>query len=212
MGERAKTQNLVEIRKSRVSFLYPEVSRSGPQAPDNIIQKLRQELLLTQRNFEVIFISDLMSDFEYLDDYDDEVWDENRWEEFMQEQDRKTDEYLKKLEEDRLNGTNIHPLIEPKEDLQGNGDLDLESETELSDLEPEAWESPRMYWEEGDFEDIPVYQIAFDFSLAVYDFVERFYPEGTDIPEIKELLQNSLIIPAKIAGGHGMGYEKDGVC
>jgi hypothetical protein len=154
-------------------------------------------------------MSELMNDFEYVDDFDEEVWDENRWEKFMQEQDRKTDEYLKRLEEEHQKGGIAHPLIEPKEDLLCDHELNEESEIEFSDPKPEVWESPRMYWEEGDFEEIPAYQIAYDFSIAVYNFVERFYPERIDIPEIKQLLQNSLIIPAKIAGGHGMGYEKD---
>jgi len=154
-------------------------------------------------------MSGLMSDFEYLDDFDEEVWDENRWEEFMQEQDRKTDEYLKRLEEEHQKLDSAHALIEPKEDLLCDQKLDEESEIEFSDTEPEVWESPRMYWEEGDFQEIPAYQIAYDFAIAVYNFVDRFYPEKIDIPEIKQLLHNSLIIPAKIAGGHGMGYEKD---
>jgi hypothetical protein len=154
-------------------------------------------------------MSDSVDDFGYLDDFDDEVWDEKRWEEFMQEADRKADEYLKKLEEERQKEDSIPHLPEPKKDSHFDSEIDEGSELEFPDLEPEAWESPRMYWEDGDFEQIPAYQIAYDFAIAVHNFVERFYPEKTDIPEIKELLRNSYIIPAKIAGGHGMGYEKD---
>jgi hypothetical protein len=154
-------------------------------------------------------MSELTNDFEYSDDFDDEVWDEKRWEEFMQEADRKADEYLKRFEEEHQKGDSTHPLIEPKEDLLCDDDLNEKSETEFSDLESEDWESPRMCWEEGDFDQIPAYQIAYDFSLAAYNFVELFYPERTDIPEIKQLLENCFIIPVKIAGGHGMGYEKD---
>ena len=155
-------------------------------------------------------MSELMNDFEYSDDFDDEVWDEKRWEEFMQESDRKADEYLKRFEEERKKEDGVPHLPEPKGDSYFDDEIAEESELEFSDLEPEAWESPRMYWEEeGDFEQIPAYQIAYDFSLAVYNFVELFYPERTDIPEIKELVENCFLIPVKIAGGHGMGYEKD---
>jgi hypothetical protein len=154
-------------------------------------------------------MSDLTNDFEYSDDFDEEVWDEKRWEEFMQESDRKTDEYLKKFEEEHQKGDGVPRLPEPKEDLHFADEIDEESDPEFSDLEPEAWESPRMYWEEGDFDQIPAYKIAYDFAIAACNFVELFYPERTDVPEITELLQNCFLIPVKIAGGHGMGYEKD---
>jgi hypothetical protein len=160
-------------------------------------------------NFEVVFMSELMNDFEYPDDFDEEVWDEKKWEEFMQESDRKADEYLKKFEEERKKGDSVPHLPEPKKDSHFDDEIDEESELEFSDLEPEAWESPRMYWEDGDFEQIPAYQIAYDFAIAAYNFVELFYPERADVPEIKQLLENCFIIPVKIAGGHGMGYEKD---
>jgi hypothetical protein len=154
-------------------------------------------------------MSELTNDFEYSDDFDEEVWDEKKWEEFMQESDRKADEYLKRFEEERQKGDSLTHLPEPKEDSHSADEIDEESHPEFPDLEPEAWESPRMYWEEGDFEQIPAYQIAYDFSLAAYNFVELFYPERTDVPEIKELAENCFLIPVKIAGGHGMGYEKD---
>jgi hypothetical protein len=154
-------------------------------------------------------MSELTNDFEYSDDFDDEVWDENRWEEFMQEADRKADEYLKRFEEEHQKGDGAHPLIEPKENFLCDDELDEESEMEFSDLEPEVWESPRMYWEEGDFEQIPAYQVAYDFAMAAHNFVERFCPERTDVPEIKVLAENCFLVPVKIAGGHGMGYEKD---
>ena len=157
----------------------------------------------------IITMSELTNDFEYSDDFDEEVWDEKRWEEFMQEADRKADEYLKRFEEEHQKGDGGHPLKKPTGDLRCDDEVDEESELEFSDLKPEVWESPRMYWEDGDFEQIPAYQIAYDFAIAVYNFVERSYPERIDIPEIKQLLQNAFIIPAKIAGGHGMGYEKD---
>jgi hypothetical protein len=160
-------------------------------------------------NFEVVFMPELTNDFEYSDDFDDEVWDEKRWEEFMQEADRKADEYLKRFEEEHQKGDGAHHIIEPKEDFLCDDELDEESEMEFSDLESEAWESPRMYWEEGNFEEIPAYQIAYDFAIAVHNFVELFYPERIDVPEIKELAENCFLVPVKIAGGHGMGYEKD---
>jgi len=157
----------------------------------------------------VMFMSELANNFEYSDDFDEEVWDEKKWEEFMQEADRRTEEYLKRFKEERQKGNGGDLLQEPKGDLCYDDKEEEEFESEFLDLEPEAWESPRMYWEEGDFDQIPVYQIAFAFAIATHNFVERFYPETTDISEINELLQNSYIIPAKIAGGHGMGYEKD---
>jgi len=154
-------------------------------------------------------MAELMNDFGYSDDFDEEVWDEKKWEEFMQEADRKADEYLKRFEEERQKKDSVPHFPEPNGDSHFADESDEESEIEFSDLESEVWESPRMYWEEGDFEQIPVYQIAFAFAIATHNFVERFYPERTDVPEIKQLLENCFIIPAKIAGGHGMGYEKD---
>jgi hypothetical protein len=133
----------------------------------------------------VMDMLDSIDDFEYLDDFDDEVWDEKRWEEFMQEADRKAAEYLKRLEEERQKKDSVPHLPEPKGDSYFDDEIAEESDPEFSDLKPEAWESPRMYWEDGDFEQIPAYQIAYDFAIAVHNFVELFYPEGTEVPEIK---------------------------
>jgi len=67
--------------------------------------------------------------------------------------------------------------------------------------------------EVDDFRQIPVYQLAYAFSLAVLDYVKRCdaLKPGQD-PLVNELCRHGLRIAADIAGGHGLGYDEETLC
>ena len=155
----------------------------------------------------------LNNNFEYVEDFDDEVWDEEKWEKFMQEADKRVDEYLKRID-DELKKAKESPLNH-NYCVEEQG---IEKPDEAFELEPfesvdESWRTPEKPWDdredERDFEEIPAYRIAYDFGFAVHNFIEKFYPERIDIPEINQLAENCFVIGSKIAGGHGIGYERD---
>ena len=151
--------------------------------------------------------------FEYSEDFDDEIWDEGRWEKFMQEADRQADEYLKKMEEELERAEEFSHNFDSSEKEQEVEKDDEVNESEFSECENEIWKPPDVKWKETerkrDFEQIPAYSTAYDFGFAVNNFIKKFYPERFDIPEIRQLAENCFVIAVKIAGGHGMGYERD---
>lgn len=141
--------------------------------------------------------------FENVEDFDDEVWDEEKWEKFMQEADRRVNEYLKRIEDE----------LKKAEEEQEIYKADKTFESETFEYVDDSWRMSEKPWDvrddEKDFEQIPAYRISYDFGFAVHNFIEKFYPERVDIPEIKQLAENCFVIGAKIAGGHGIGYERD---
>ena len=74
-------------------------------------------------------------------------------------------------------------------------------------------EAPEEDAEVDDFRQIPVYQLAYAFSLAVLDYVKRLdaLKPGQD-PLVNELCRYGLRIAADIAGGHGLGYDEETLC
>ena len=151
--------------------------------------------------------------FEFLEEFDEEIWDEEQWEKFMQESDRLTEKYLKKMEEALRRSEDDSALDENVDEEPVTEELDEIQKPDQSELEFTNLGSSEMSWENeekiDDFRQIPAYRIAYDFGIAAHDFIEKFYPERIDVPEIKQLARNCFIIAAKIAGGHGIGYEKN---
>jgi hypothetical protein len=152
------------------------------------------------------------------DDYDDlfdkEDWDEDDWEKFMEINDKKIDEYMKKLDDvggdpEKL----IDKLMEfdkPKNDCIDNcEDCGERFECYFYELEQERkeWEAMSadekneliqestndLYVESGyefssdedDFEKLPVYRKAFDYAIFISDFLN---PILENIKDDKEYL------------------------
>jgi hypothetical protein len=148
--------------------------------------------------------------FEFGDEFVDEIWDEEQWEIFMQEADKKVDEYLKKVEDEIENSEEYHKqsLIEGEE-----GYLKEESRENVPDSQEKRWTGSDESWKEDedskDFRLIPAYEVAYNFGFAVYNYVKIYHTHDTSVPEINKLAKNCFVISAKIAGGHGMGYDMD---
>ncbi len=159
----------------------------------------------------------------------DEIWDEHRWEEFLRESDRRTDLYIRYWDEYVRRIPPPEPTAEAEHEAWERGlhvwlarkmgwDQDdaglplwLEDFDEDPDEEPdggEAWKAGlgEAYPEAQDVRDLPIYQRAFAFGLAVIEWADTV-PEEVKDGSLVDFCSNALQVGAKIAGGHGMGYE-----
>ncbi len=145
-----------------------------------------------------------------------EIWDEHQWEEFMRESDKRTEKYLRLMDEykdhpdcDRIIAINMgwfHMLSETDCD-EKHGWLD----GYIDEFEAgEEWKQITGYdpIEFDDFEDFPLYQKAYEYTIKGINLLK------TEIDDIKDdsldAFARSLIIPpAKIAGGFGFGFEME---
>lgn len=96
-----------------------------------------------------------------------------------------------------------------------------EAEAAMNDPEERAAIEAEMRRESEELENMPAYRVSFDTGLKVHEAVTphlngHIDDEGESIDEIGEHLQeasaNALIPAAKIAGGHGIGYDDDVLC
>lgn len=167
-------------------------------------------------------MSDNNSFFNSEDDSEEpEIWDEFKWEEFMKESDRKTETYVRLLKKYRdhpdrkkiiakeMGWTRISDELENEDDSELNKWNDfLRGEYE----EGEDWKQKTGY-EVGDpemgmdsFQNLPVYQKAFEYTIDAMDMIENRLSEKDD--ESIDLFAKSVIVPpAKIAGGFGLGFD-----
>lgn len=142
-----------------------------------------------------------------------EIWNEFQWEEFMREADKRTEKYSQLLEKyiDHPDCDNIiakemgwNHLLDESED---NDFWD-----EISDInsveEGEEWKDVTGFETVtfDNFENLPVYQLAYEFSIDCMGLIDNHLEDKND--ESIHLFARSVIIPpAKIAGGFGMGFE-----
>lgn len=164
---------------------------------------------------------------------EDEIWDEHRWEEFIREADARTDRYQRLFEayiaqnpppdenapeaehsaywnalhEDlaRQMGWDIPRLLDEASDTsdaENAFDDDLFEQDDLA-LDIQDPNRPR-------FEDLPLWQQAYDFGMTAYDWA-RSLPEG-DYQRVRDgLVAEALRVAAKIANGSGFGLERDSI-
>jgi hypothetical protein len=156
-----------------------------------------------------------------------EIWDEYQWEDFLREADRRTDLYLRLLE--AYVRDNPPPPEDAADDDHAEWQRALDDHLaermgwsfgtqddaphELNDAgdepdEGEDWKAglPEQYPEEQDAEDLPLYQLAEAFGEAVLSWADTI-PEAQKDVLLVEACANALQVAAKLAGGHGMGYE-----
>jgi hypothetical protein len=139
---------------------------------------------------------------EYQENFEDEVWDEEQWEIFMEEADKRTEEYLKKFEDELLN---------KKESLENEEEHHHTSDERRS--EEERWKESGTGWYDGEggdsFRNLAIWRTAYHFGSAVQRFAEGCEPAQRLSADVQTLIENCLIISAKIAGGHSMGYDRE---
>ncbi|NBC64620.1 MAG: hypothetical protein GVY07_03000, partial [Bacteroidetes bacterium] len=133
----------------------------------------------------------------------------------MREADKRTEKYSQLFEKylDHPNRDNIiaremgwdHLLDETEDDDKWDEFLDVNFIEE-----GEEWKQSAGFesYEINSFENLPVYQLAYEFSIDCIDLIENRLTNVND--ESIHLFARSVIIPpAKIAGGFGMGFELD---
>ncbi len=164
-----------------------------------------------------------MKDENYNEDGD---WDEEDWERFLQKADVRTAKYLE-LFETLHNHPDCDNLIAKEmgwshkyEDCDYNsngscGNCGKRDECRIYEIN-QIFDNSTEYDEtiERDVEDVKNI-IAYKKSYELYIKLSKYFRnrEGVDADEdFLEAISASSKISAKIAGGHGMGYERDSLC
>jgi hypothetical protein len=162
-------------------------------------------------------------DFEEGDE-DPEIWDEYRWEEFMQESDKRKEKYSRLL--DKYWDHPDRDIIVAKEmgwdwlvdalEAEKRGEIpeddDPDDEFFYDEIEEgEEWKQDTGYSssKRKDYHNLPVYQKAFRYGIDAHNLVKNLPEEVKE--EGKEVLSafvgSSMTASAKIAGGFGMGFD-----
>ena len=158
-------------------------------------------------------------------DFEKEYWDEDDWERFMTEQDRKVEELIR-LDKIFLD-SGMRPDIDREFELMGFERCDhkckecaersscWEYQEQLAEESREATGTPESEVPdiEDDFHQIPVQRACSDFAVEVMRWLHDLPEEAWESePAFKKLIENCGIPGAKIAGGHGLGYSPDTIC
>jgi hypothetical protein len=79
---------------------------------------------------------------------------------------------------------------------------------------PTKEEVEHIQRERDDLEELPAYRRSFDWSLRVFEALKpEFGQHGDDLDEmLSQALCDAQTVAAKLAGGHGMGYEDESLC
>ncbi len=156
------------------------------------------------------------------DCYEGDDWDEEDWERFLQKADVRTAKYLELFET-----LNTHPdcdkLIAKEmgwdhkyEDCNFNnkscdncGKRDECHIYEVNQIFDNAVEHDEKT--ESDVKKIIAYEKSYNLYIKLSEYFKHRKGVNAD-EDVIEAISASAVIPAKIAGGHGMGYEKDTLC
>ncbi|MFB3897147.1 MAG: hypothetical protein ACE14V_12675 [bacterium] len=162
-------------------------------------------------------------------DWDEETdWDEDRWEEYFQEQERRADYYTQKFEqslkkyeaaeypdplEEAFN--DIFPALDGSSSPEESNEMDdlffgtePDSDTEIA--EP-AWAQDEPTEDYDDFRKIYAYQLAYEFGIAIHHFVEPFFKTPIKATALYQLHDLEFQVASHIACGHAYGYEREGI-
>jgi hypothetical protein len=159
--------------------------------------------------------------------FEDEIWDEDRWELYFRENDRRIDQYM-----DLLQGfLSACPLPESagpeaekdwvlkfREYLETRGiqpeqtDLAFFLDDEDDDEEDDSWafdaDEDDGDADDGDFRELPIYQAAFGLAMDVLDWANHLPSEVKD-SNLVQFCAHALQISTNIARGHSLGQEID---
>ncbi len=145
-----------------------------------------------------------------------EIWDEHQWEEFMKESDKRTEKYLHLTRKyadhpdfDRIIAIEMGWFhMSSETDCEENRSWLDEHLDEIE--EGDEWKLITGYepTEFDDFEDLPLYRKAFDFTIDSLKFVDERLADVDD-ESVKAFVRSVTIPSAKIAGGFGFGFEME---
>ncbi len=152
---------------------------------------------------------------------EDEIWDEDRWESFLRENDKRVDRFMDLLfgfladfpppEDDHDEVGRRAWEVHLRDFLRGNG---FSPEDHLFLLFPDDDGTPTdapAGDEDGALDqvrDLPVYQRAFHLATDVLDWANAL-PGDIKDSTLVQFCTHITQIPANIAKGHGIGLERD---
>jgi len=159
------------------------------------------------------------------DFYKDDDWDEYDWERFLQKADVRTAKYLE-LFETLHNHPECDNIIakemgwsqkyedcayenESCVNCEKNNDCYIYEINQIFDNSLEYDETTERNVE--DVRKISAYKKSYEFYMRLSKYFENCNEVDID-EDVVEAISASSMVPAKIAGGHGMGYEKDSLC
>ncbi len=157
--------------------------------------------------------------------YEDDDWDEEDWERFLQKADIRTAKYLELFETLHSHPECDNIIAKEMGWSQKYEDCDYENEScgnceknsecyiyEINKIFDNSVEYDKTT--ERDIEDVKKI-VAYKKSYELYVRLSKYFGNSNGIntdEDVSEAVSASSMIPAKIAGGHGMGYEKDSLC
>jgi len=160
-----------------------------------------------------------MEDKDY---YDGDDWDEEDWERFLQKADVRTAKYLELFETlhthpdcDKLIAKEMgwnHKYEDcnyKNESCDNCGKRDDCQIYEVNQIFDNAVEYDETT--ENDVRNIVAYKKSYKLYITLSKYFKNRKGVNAD-EDVLEAISASSVIPAKIAGGHGMGYEKDTLC
>lgn len=130
-------------------------------------------------------------------DFEKEYWDEDDWERFMIQQDRKTDELMKLREFFEVSGVEERDF-----ELQ---DFPADFDIDDHDSVPPG--------EAFTYHNILAYRLSFDFAVKAMKFLQSLTKEEFAADQnFDNLAAHCGTASAKIAGGDGIGYSAQSIC
>jgi hypothetical protein len=158
-------------------------------------------------------------------------WDENDWERFLQRADARTAKFQELFETLAHHPHRDHLIAREmgwEEELKECGGaaskcpscdkrftceayemLRLMSEPERLDDDPDAADLVSCFEQ---LREIPAYVCAQDFATQLEDLLERRTQRWNGDEEARRALFAAQMVSAQVAGGHGIGYERDSLC
>jgi hypothetical protein len=149
-------------------------------------------------------------------------WGEEQWERFMKESDVRSARYGELLEtlmdhpeRDEIIAREMGWDRDDEVDDEAEDDWRAELNEAMNDpLTDEELEEYRR--ERGEVEDVPAYARSFAWASRVFHSLRPEFESPLDeMSDVDELFIEALdcrVVAAKIAGGHGMGYDEDSLC
>lgn len=151
----------------------------------------------------------------------DEIWDEERWEAFLRENDRRLDRYMTLLfafmarypppdRDDEVGLQRWETAL--REYLRGRGleapGPDAAPPDAFDDFEQSEEEEAVLDEILDDVARLPVYRQALALATDVLDWSNGL-PGSVKDSTLVQLCAHLTQVPAHVANGHGMGYEQD---
>jgi hypothetical protein len=159
------------------------------------------------------------------DFHENNDWDEEDWERFLQKADVRNAKYME-LFETLHNHPDCDDLIAKEmgwdhkyedcdgkniscDDCEKNNECHIYEINQIFDKSIECHEATERDVE--DVKKITAYKRSYEFCIRLREYFKNNRGIETD-ENAGDAITASSIVPAKIAGGHGMGYEKDSLC